>query len=151
MRVSELMSKNVETIEETSSCRDAVERMVRAKIRHLPVVDRLGRLVGVVTDRDLRHHLFEPTVLSRVGSVSVDRLLAAVPVARVMSSPVVTVQADEPLETAARMMLEDKVGSIPVLEGDRIVGIITETDLLRRVVGENYGAEDVECIVVSYP
>lgn len=151
MRVSELMSKNVETIAETSSCRQAVEQMVRAKIRHLPVVDRLGRLAGIVTDRDLRHHLFEPHVLSRIGSISVDQLLAAVPVGRVMSSPVVTVQADEPLETAARMMLEDKVGSVPVLDGDQIVGIITETDLLRRVVGENYGAEDVECIVVSYP
>jgi len=151
VRISELMSKNVETIEETSSCRRAVEQMVRAKIRHLPVIDRLGRLVGIVTDRDLRHHLFEPHVLSRIGSISVDQLLASVPVGRVMSSPVITVQASEPLETAARMMLEDKVGSVPVLDGESIVGILTETDLLRRVVGENYGAEDVEYIVVSYP
>jgi CBS domain-containing protein len=145
------MSLNVVTIAETASCLRAVETICAHKIRHLPVVDARGRLVGVVTDRDLRHYLFRPEVSREIGGVPVARLLERVPVGEIMSAPVVVVAPDEPLETAARLMLEDKVGSVPVVEDGRVVGILTETDLLRRIVGEDAGSADVECIVVSYP
>lgn len=151
MRVTELMSRNVVTILETTSCRRAVEIMYQQRIRHLPVVDAEGRLVGVVTDRDLRHHLFRSRVWHDLGRVRVEPLLETVPVGEIMSTPVVTARPDEPLEAAARLMLEDKVGSLPVVIDGRVVGIITETDLLRRIVGEDSCSPDVECIVVSYP
>ncbi len=151
MRVRELMSGDVATIGAGESCQEAVRRMVERKIRHLPVVDGAGTLVGVVTDRDLRHHLFEPRVLKGIGAVSVDSLLRAVPVTEVMSSPVVTVAPDDELETAARAMLEDKVGSLPVVAGGRVVGIITETDLLRRICGAAACSPECAEIVVSFP
>jgi acetoin utilization protein AcuB len=151
MRVKQLMSGDVVTIGEHASCRDAVTLMARNKIRHLPVLGRDGRLCGVVTDRDLRHHLFTPEVLRSTGTVSVDRLLSKVEVRDVMSSPVISVAADADLEEAARRMLEDKLGSLPVVEDGHIVGIITETDLLRRIVDTAACDADVETIVVSYP
>ncbi len=150
MRVSELMSRNVVTIEPSGSCLEAVARMHRARIRHLPVVERDGTLVGIVTDRDLRHYLFSAS--SEIGNVSVDTLLREVPVSAVMSKPVVTVGSHDDRMAAARLMLEDKLGSLPVVAGGRVVGMLTETDLLRQIV-----RADAECtpacaeIIVSYP
>ena len=149
LHVSDLMSRNVTTIGAADSCHEAVTRMVRRKIRHLPVVGPDGSLVGIVTDRDLRHHLFEPRILKDIGTISVDAMLKAVPVEEVMSSPVVTVGPWDDLEAAARVMLEDKVGSLPVVENGRVVGIITETDLLRRIVRSC--SPECEEIVISFP
>jgi acetoin utilization protein AcuB len=151
MRVRDLMTGGVATIGQADSCHEAVNRMVRRKIRHLPVVDEDGRLVGVVTDRDLRHHLFAPQVLRGIGAVTVDALFRAVPVKEVMSAPVVTAAPDEDLEVAAGAMLEGKVGSLPVVEAGRVVGIITETDLLRQICGSQPASPECAEIVVSFP
>jgi acetoin utilization protein AcuB len=151
MKVRDLMSKAIVTIEDTASCQEAAQLMVRHRVRHLPVLTRHGALCGIVTDRDLRHHLFEPETLRKIGTISVDTLLKEVPVSRVMSAPVVTVDAGDSLEAAASAMLEDKLGSLPVLEGGRLAGIITETDLLRRIVREDSCSSDVGTIVVSFP
>jgi len=151
MNVKQPMSTDAVTIDEHTSCRDAIALMCRKKIRHLPVVSRQGTMCGIVTDRDLRHHLFRSEVFRAIGSTPVDQLLAGVPVHQVMSSPVVSVDPEADLEEAARRMLEDKLGSLPVVDRGRIVGIITETDLLRRIVGADAGSAEVEAIVVSYP
>jgi CBS domain-containing protein len=151
MEVKELMSRNVVTVPAGASCLRAVELMARHRIRHLPVVDAGGTVCGIVTDRDLRHHLFEPGVFKEIGATPVALLLGAVRVSDVMSFPVVTVGPEEPLESAARVMLEDKVGSLPVVENGRVVGIITETDLLRRIIGEDSSSREVQEIVISFP
>lgn len=151
MRVGELMSRDVVTITTSESCHDAIALMHRKRIRHLPVVDEAGGLAGIVTDRDLRHRLFTPASWKHLGSVPVDTLLAAVPVTEVMSTPVVTASPEDDLETAARLMLEDKVGSVPVVHARRLVGILTETDLLRRVVQADACDPACETIIVSYP
>lgn len=151
MTVQELMSVDVITVPDSASCREAVALMFRHRVRHLPVVAADGTLRGIVTDRDLRHHLFKPAVFAEVGRVSVDQLLAAVPVRQVMSAPVSVVRPGDALEDAARLMLEDKVGSLPVVRDRRVVGIITETDLLRRIVRADEDGADVQQIVVSYP
>ena len=150
MRVRELMSTGVGTIEVRASCRDAVDEMYRRKVRHLPVVGSDGALVGIVTDRDLRHHLFARGPFEH-GDRHVDDLLRTVSVSDIMSSPVISVAPDEPLEVAARLMLEGKIGSLPVVEGGRPVGIITETDLLRQICRADTCNPEVEYIVVSYP
>lgn len=151
MTVKQLMSTNVITIEDRESCREAVALMCRHKVRHLPVVDAHRRLCGIITDRDLRHHLFRPDVFRSIGSVPTERLLTAVSVRDVMSSPVISVGPEASLEQAAGRMRAGKLGSLPVVEDGRIIGIVTETDLLRRIVGDDVGAADVEAIVVSYP
>jgi acetoin utilization protein AcuB len=151
MRVSEAMSRNVATIEAAEPAHAAIGRMLARKIRHLPVVNAQGALVGIVTDRDLRHHLFSPGVFERIGQVSSDDLLKAATVKQVMSSPAVSIHVDEDLETAARLMVGRKIGSLPVVENGRVVGIITETDLLRQIVQTEARTPECEAIVVSFP
>jgi CBS domain-containing protein len=150
-KVNALMTGDVVTIDADASGHDAVSLMVRNKIRHLPVVDGDGRLCGIVTDRDLRHRLFEPEVFRAIGSVPVERLLSTIPVSDVMSAPATSIGPDAELEEAARVMLDQGLGSLPVVDRGRIVGIVTETDLLRRIVGADACCSDVEAIVVSYP
>lgn len=146
------MSPQVVTIRASESCLDAVVRMQRARARHLPVVDREGVLVGIVTDRDLRHHLFSPGAFEALGSTRVDVLLDRVRVAEIMSTDLVTAAPDMSLAEAAAAMRNEKIGSLPVLEQGRVVGIITETDLLRHIVRVDAGCPP-ECaeIIVSYP
>ena len=151
MSVKQVMTPTVVTIGDEASCREAVASMCRHKVRHLPVVSRHGQLCGIVTDRDLRHHLFRPDVFRAIGSVPVEQLLTAVPVRQIMSSPVISVGLEASLEEAADRMREAKLGSLPVVEDGHVLGILTETDLLRRIVGTDTGAFDVDAIVVSYP
>jgi acetoin utilization protein AcuB len=154
MKIKELMSKDVVTVEDTATCHDAVQRMVRHRVRHLPVVTRQGTLCGIVTDRDLRHYLFEPDTfrqISQIGAVKVETLLKSMPVSRVMSAPVISVDGEDDLETACERMLEDKLGSLPVMDKGRLAGIVTETDRLRRIVGDDVCCTEVADIVVSYP
>jgi CBS domain-containing protein len=149
--VNQIMSSNVATVGAETSCHDAVALMARKQIRHLPVVDPTGQLCGMVTDRDLRHHLFEPDVLRAIGTVPVERLLSDVRVREVMSAPAISIGSEAQLEEAARVMLDQSLGSLPVVERGRLVGILTETDLLRHIVGANACCDDVGTIVVSYP
>jgi CBS domain-containing protein len=152
MMVRQLMSRNVVTVGPSDSCLEAVARMHRARVRHLPVVDAMGDLIGVVTDRDLRHHLFGPRVLKEVGTIAVDLLLKAVSVSDVMSSPVLSAESDDDVVEVARIMLEDKVGSLPVVESGRVIGIVTETDILRQICRADQSCPpEVADIVVSYP
>src|SRR4030095_16677750 len=85
MRISEVMSRAVATIEASETAHTGVRKMLAGKIRHLPVVDAQGTLVGLVTDRDLRHFLFSPEVFKKIGSVSADAFLKATTVKQVMS------------------------------------------------------------------
>jgi len=152
MRVRELMNRNLVTIGESNSCRDAVARMHRAQIRHLPVLKDDGTLVGVITDRDLRHHLFSPPVYRAIGTSPIDTLLQAARVSEIMSAPAVTVESSQDITEAAGVMLRDKIGSLPVIEGGRLVGIITETDLLREICRADQACSpEVTDVVVSYP
>ncbi len=152
MQVRDLMSRQVVTIGTSESCLDAVVRMQRARARHLPVVNREGLLVGMITDRDLRHLLFSPRMLPVLGSTRVDVLLDGVHVAEVMSTDVVTTAPDASVADAGSTMSKEKVGSLPVLENGRVVGILTETDVLRHIVRADAACAP-ECaeIIVSFP
>ena len=151
MRVSDVMSSAVSTIESSESAQAALRRMLTRKVRHLPVVDARGVLMGVVTDRDLRHYLFAPGVFKEIGRISADALLRAVTVKQVMSAPAISIDAVEDLEVAARLMVERKIGSLPVVDGGRVIGIVTETDLLRQIVQTEGRTRECEEIVVSFP
>ena len=145
MRVSELMSRDVVTIGDTETCHEAIEQMCRRKVRHLPVLDREGALVGIVTDRDVRHRLFAPDVYRQIGEVPVSTLLRQAPVrGRCIGA------AADVAEAAARMR-QDKLGCLPVVEGTRLVGMLTEIDVLRSIAGsEAPGSPELD-IVISYP
>ena len=152
MQVRELMSREAVTIGTGQSCLEAVVRMQRARVRHLPVVSREGLLVGVVTDRDLRHHLFSPSLFEALGSTPVDVLLDDTHVAEIMSTDVITVAPDETVAEAAWTMRKHRVGSLPVMERGRVVGIITEADVLRHIVWTDAGRA-LACaeVILSFP
>jgi acetoin utilization protein AcuB len=152
MLVGELMSREIVTVAAADSCLEAVHRMAQGKIRHLPVLGSRGELVGVVTDRDLRHELFEPRVLNAAPIVSFEAVLRALPVAHAMSTPAMTVGPDDDLASAAGVMMKHRIGSLPVVQGGEVVGMLTESDLLRHLYAAAGGAErEVAEIVVSYP
>jgi acetoin utilization protein AcuB len=126
--------------------------MLRMKARHLPVVAGDGTLQGIVTDRDLRHYLFTAGVFQHIGQTSVQTILTGAPVKAIMSAPAVCVAPTADVEEAARLMRQRKIGSVPVVEGGRVVGILTETDMLRHIVrADERCSPEVEQIVVSYP
>jgi acetoin utilization protein AcuB len=152
MRVKELMSRVVMTVGTEDSCREALTRMRELKLRHLPVMDLRGKVAGILTDRDLRHYLFDPAVMRRIGMTPVDALLESVSVREIMSAPVVSVGPEEEVETAVGLMRKRKVGSLPVVKDGQVIGIFTETDVLRRIVRVDATCSPgVEEIIVSYP
>jgi CBS domain-containing protein len=133
VRVSELMSRDVVTIGDTETCHEAVEQMCRRKVRHLPVLDREGALVGTVTDRDVRHRLFAPDVYRQIGRVPLRVLLQQAPVRAVMSAPVPRIGTASDVAEAAARMRQERVGCLPVVEGSHVVGMLTEIDILRHI------------------
>jgi CBS domain-containing protein len=129
IRVKDCMSRSAATIHSDALVRGAMDMMKKRRIRHLPVVDRDNRLVGIVTDRDLRQVIFDPVVEERLGELA--GRLATIAVRDVMTWGVVTVHPDNDVRYAARLMREQRIGSLPVVDGERVVGITTETDVLR--------------------
>lgn len=128
MRVRELMSARVTSLgrDDTLDIADGV--MCLGRIRHLPVLDA-GKVVGVVSQRDLFRSALG-TALA-FGIRRPQELMRSLDVRDVMSAPVVTIGPDASVQEAARAMAEKKIGCLPVVEEGRLVGILTETDILR--------------------
>ena len=129
MLVGERMTRNPITIFEDTSIDDALHTMRQRKVRRLPVLDPSGKMVGIVSDRDLLHAAPSPATSLSVHELHY--LLAKLTVKRVMSSPVITVTSSTPLEEAARIMADNKIGGLPVTDDGQLVGIITETDIFK--------------------
>ena len=127
--VREWMSRPVTTIGADAPVRQAAELMKNRKIRHLPVVDHDDLLIGIVTDRDLRQMIFDPLIQERLGEVV--EALDALTVREVMTWAVITVRPETGIRQAMRLMREQKVGALPVVERGRVVGMLTERDILR--------------------
>lgn len=130
MTVREIMMKGAVTLgcEDTLDIADDIMNLGR--IRHLPVLDR-GRVVGVISQRDL----FRSALVKLLGMKSGEQktLLKSFRVSDVMSRPVVTIAPGSDVREAARLMVEKKIGCLPVVEGEEFVGLVTESDILRFV------------------
>ena len=131
MRVRELMTGAPITVTPDAPVFEARQLMLKERIRHL-VVTEGTRLVGIVTDRDIRLNL--PSQATSLSVWEVNYLLAKLTVGKVMSRTVITVGPDREAHEAARLMLEHKIGALPVVDGERVIGILTETDILRAFV-----------------
>jgi acetoin utilization protein AcuB len=129
MLVGERMTRNPVTITEDTSIDDALHLMRERKVRRFPILDKAGHLVGIVSDKDLLHAA--PSPASTLSVYEMHYLLAKLTVKKVMSSPVITVGPDTPLEEAARIMADSKIGGLPVMDDGHLVGIITETDIFK--------------------
>ncbi len=132
MLVKDRMTLNPITIKPDTSFPEAFRIIRENKIRHLPVVDKKGELVGVVSRTDLLHA--SPSSATSLSVFEINYLLANLHVSEVMSSPPITVNEDTPLEEAARVMVENKIGCLPVLHEGTLIGMITETDLFETFV-----------------
>lgn len=128
MLVEKLMQPNPITVSPRDSYRHALSLIRQQGIRHLPVVEH-GRLVGIVTDRDLRQA--SPSPATSLQTFELNYLLEKLTVEGIMTRKVITVSRETPIEEAARLLLHHRIGGLPVIQGTALVGILTETDILR--------------------
>jgi acetoin utilization protein AcuB len=128
MKVRDLMSVDPIAVSPDTAVFDARQTMVKERIRHLLVTEG-QRLLGIVTDRDIRLNL--PSQATSLSVWEVNYLLARLTVEEVMTTGVIIIGPDQNARNAARLMLEHKIGALPVLDAGRLIGIITETDVLR--------------------
>ena len=131
MRVRELMTGAPITVAPDTAMLDARHLMVKERIRHLLVTED-GKLAGIVTDRDVRLNL--PSRATSLSVWEVNHLLTKLTVGEVMTASVITVGPDRHARDAAQLMLDHKIGALPVVDGGLLIGIVTETDLLRAFV-----------------
>jgi acetoin utilization protein AcuB len=103
--------------------------MRERKIRRAPVLDRHGKLVGIVSEKDLLYA--SPSPVSSLSVWEIHYLLSRLKVEEVMTQQVITITEDTPLEEAARTMADNKIGGLPVMRDGTLVGIVTETDLFK--------------------
>ena len=133
--VRDLMTDRVFTLGPHDDLESLYELLDAHHVRHVPIVDRDGDLVGLVTQRDLARHAIgaqEHLPLSMQQEILRRRR-----VREIMATEVDTVEPDESLKTAAEMLIENKLGGLPVVEGEHLVGILTESDFVRLYVKEN--------------
>ncbi|NVM56600.1 MAG: CBS domain-containing protein, partial [Desulfobacterales bacterium] len=133
MLVKGWMTIDVITVDEDTSMMKASIIMKERKIRCLPVVDKKGKLVGIVSDRDLKDAA--PSKATTLDVYELNYLLASMKIKDIMSENVVFLRPDETVEFAAILMLENKISSLPVVnEKDALVGIITQTDIFKVLI-----------------
>jgi CBS domain-containing protein len=133
MKVNEIMVKEVATLDVNDELSLANDIMRLGRIRHLPVVDGT-RLVGIVSERDL----FRSSLAQALGYASKDTrdLMKTLHIKDVMVTGVITIPPDTEVCEATKMMIEEKIGCLPVVEDNLLVGLITETDVLMQYVKE---------------
>jgi acetoin utilization protein AcuB len=130
MFVKSKMERNPITINPEVSFFEAQKLIREEGVRHLPVVDNKGKLVGLVTDRDIREA--GPSDATLLSVQEINYLLGKLKVGGFMTpaEKLVTVAPDTIIERAVQLLHDNKIGSLPVLDGNKLVGIITETDIL---------------------
>jgi len=127
MLVGERMTKRPIITHPDTPIDDALKLMRDSKVRRLPVLDKDGKLLGIVTEKDLLY--VSPSPATSLSVHELHYLISKIKVEDVMAKDVITATEYTPLEEAARIMADNKIGSLPVMRDGRLVGIITETDL----------------------
>ncbi len=154
MFVKSKMERNPITIHPEASFYEAQKLIREEGIRHLPVVDNKERLVGLVTDRDIRQA--GPSDATLLSVQEINYLLGKLKVGGLMTpaEKLITVTPDTIIEKAVQLLHDNKIGSLPVVEGNKVVGIITETDILELfvdVVGLNVKGTRITMLLEDEP
>ena len=143
------MTRPAITVRPETSMPDALDLMRKEHIRRLPVVNKRGELVGIVTEADLQKA--SPSEATSLSIYEVTYLLSKLTIERIMTHKVITITEDTPLEEAARIMADNGIGGLPVMRGKDVVGMITETTLFR-IFLELFGARRAGIrVTVSVP
>lgn len=152
MLVRDRMSSPCLTIGPETPVQEALAQMHKDKVRRYPVVDKRGRLLGVVSMSDLLNATPSDATLLSVWEVNY--LLSKLTVEKVMTKDVITITEDTPIEEAARIMADHKIGGLPVVRNEEVVGIITETNLFKaflELLGARYPGLRVSVLVEDTP
>jgi acetoin utilization protein AcuB len=129
MLVKNRMSRHPITITADVHIDEALKMMRDNKVRRLPVIDKDGQLMGIVSEMDLLYA--SPSPATSLSVYEIHYLMARITVQDVMTKEVISIEEDTPLEEAARIMVDNKIGGLPVVRNGTVVGIITETDLFK--------------------
>jgi len=139
-RVRDWMSTDLITVSLETTLPEVHQIMVSEEIRRLPVVDENGRLIGIVTLGDVRGA--QPSPATSLSIWEMNYLLSSLDVQKIMTPDPITVTPDQTVGEAARIMLENRISGLPVIEtGGRLVGIITESDIFSMVVLHEWSEE----------
>ena len=137
-RIAHIMTPTPMTMPATATAGEAAQAMVRLALRHLPVVDAAGRLVGMLSDRDLRG----PMIGTKPTGAAVT---TTTPLEQLMTRDVVTASPDDELGVVARRIVQHRIGAVPVVDADGApLGIVSYVDVLRRLAQE--AEEDAKAI-----
>src|SRR5215471_3337219 len=135
LRVRDVMTADVTTLQRNDKLSLADDIMRLGRIRHLPVLDENGQLAGILTQRDLFRGALAKAL--GYGERAQRQLMDTLVVKEVMTSEVITTTPDTPLAEAAQVLIERKIGCLPVVEAGRLVGIITEADFVALAARKN--------------
>jgi acetoin utilization protein AcuB len=152
MLVDERMSKPVISVPPSTPIQEALNMMKREHVRRFPVVTQDGKLVGIVSQSDLLHA--SPSDATSLSVWELNYLISRIQVEEVMTRDVLTVTADTPVEIAARIMADNKIGGMPVMREGQVVGMITETDLFKiflEMLGARYAGVRLTALVPNIP
>ena len=137
MIIERRMTRNPVTATPDMSIAEASNLMKQEKVHRLPVLDREKHLVGIITEKDILYAT--PSPASSLSIHEMAYLLSKLTVKKLMSKNVVTITKDTTVEEAARMMVDQDLSSLPVLEGDKLIGIVTKSDMFK-ILLELFGA-----------
>jgi acetoin utilization protein AcuB len=132
MFVSDWMSTNVYTVNLDSPLSEAVKILREKKIKHLPVVDKKNAVIGVLSDRDIKEYM--PSKATTLDVYELHNVLLETKVTKVMKRKVFIAKPDLPIEEAAMLMYDNNIGCLPIVENNKLVGIISDRDLFRVLV-----------------
>jgi acetoin utilization protein AcuB len=130
MNVRDVM-RRAATIHPAETVRNAIQLARTRGVRHLVIVEN-GKICGIVADRDVKEAVARAAAREELGEPS---LLTRLPVEAIMTRDVITIHPAEPVQMAARRMLDHQISALPVVENEQLVGIVAESDLLGIVAG----------------
>jgi len=130
LKALDFMHLNPIVLENTSSVVEAIKLLEEHNFRHLPIVDESNKVVGIISDRDIK----QVRVAIDLFNVSLEEAEEEILITDIMTRNVITISPDTFLKKAADIMITHKIGALPVVENDKIVGIISETDLLKALL-----------------
>lgn len=137
MIIERRMTKNPVTASPDMKISDAAELMKKEKVHRLPVLDKNGKLIGVVSEKDILKAA--PSPVSTLSAYETNYLLSKLTIKKIMSSNPVTISKDTTVEEAARLMVDEDISCLPVLENEKLVGIVSKTDMFKMLL-ELFGA-----------
>lgn len=148
MLIEEIMIKNVTTLSPSDTVEDALQTMRHNKIRHVPIVTEEGKVVGIISDRDLKEIV--PSSISEIK----DHSIYTIKLAEIMTTNLIIGHPMDFVEEAAVIFYDNKIGALPIISNDKLVGIITETDLLYKYIeltGAHQPGSQIEVRVPNVP